>query len=1361
MKRSLFSLSASDAPLQNHTIDEDKPRDNRLLLNNTAKLFERNDPMKWFQLIVRNSFRESIHQIPVSTYQLRNRDDWTKLIDTTLREFKKDSGSADPTLELFAFEHYCKVLGRALVEGGQLQLIQQLLSADNLRVRNNVTLLKYLLIYLVKGLCERGEISKALELFWSDTPDGSILRQASAVYEEIIRSALKQKRLADAIEVSYAAMRNNCTLSLPAVDALLSELLQDVNWTVSVDIFDILEPEMQDAYIRRKLLLCACKIYQSHIDGSIVLSYDERQKLDVRIQSLRFDLRASGSYLDLHSYTDLISYYLQRNDIASAEECLYEMDLLGIYPDYIAHHVFISRYITSKSPEVAHVVHLAKSLIDNTPLKKPECQLPTSKALTAVVAYLGKVGESTHANELFRYATSKGLRPDKHLYTTMVSIAANIGDSQLAEVWVEKMIADNIQGDSFTYHALMNAYFKSEQFEKSVNLFNQIVERDSDPTGNKLLRKPPSNLKSIEPSLHMYNILIRCIGRSSTTPTLPSLLNEMKNLQIEPDAVTYFSMMELFCKQKRLDDAMDVFLQHANAWRADPNMKMSNASYYILLNTIGSIGYTITHVEQVVKVMHEFHHSLSPDSMCYAALMQAAGKVGKAEEVLEIWQNIRAEGATLSKSDATTVQSFNIGLSVIIRACLAEMKSSLSDGDISSSQEDVSNEIAEFLLCQVWAAMLDGFPISSSNFALLLNEVVTVGFADKLISVVVRCLASWRSEPFLRPTTKIEHGALKEMSAYLLKSRNLQMLRTVRTTIKRLKGKHSLAVERQSILLLDSLLKAPRDSGNVDSGGAGDNSVCANIGTTMVGEVDKVESVSSINKMTTASNSTKKMDLQIPVLNSLADVYAEEITTAQQKRYRDLSDAFTKRFGRSPEFYARSPGRVCIIGEHIDYSGYSVLPMAIARDVVIAVASTEEAPAIVTVTNINSEKYPDVTFTHDDKNIVEIDSTVGGNYFQCGYKGVFEETGAKGKSLAVMIDGNVPPGAGVSSSSAFVCSAALATMHAVGASVSKGRLTQTAIRSERYCGVQSGGMDQSASIMGTADSALLIHFHPKLAAEPIKFPPTTPSLVFIIANTLITANKHTTAPTNYNLRVVETLLAAAVLSKYLKVDHCSTLREVQERWVQKATAEGTFSGSPEGREPEILAKLLEVTNAAFKDGLYTREEAASALGMTVAEMEAKFVGSIVIRCEGFQLKKRTRHVFSEARRVYQFRDVCALKAPYSGNLLKDLGDLMNASHLSCKEDFNCSCPELDELTAICRQSGALGSRLTGAGWGGCTVSLVPEPEVKSFIKKVTEAYYYKHKPEIVNHPDKDALIADWIFASKPSSGAAILRDLKF
>lgn len=95
---------------------------------------------------------------------------------------------------------------------------------------------------------------------------------------------------------------------------------------------------------------------------------------------------------------------------------------------------------------------------------------------------------------------------------------------------------------------------------------------------------------------------------------------------------------------------------------------------------------------------------------------------------------------------------------------------------------------------------------------------------------------------------------------------------------------------------------------------------------------------------------------------------------------------------------------------------------------------------------------------------------------------------------------------------------------------------------------------------------------------------------------------------------------------------------------------------------------------------------------------------------------RAYHVFGEAQRVYQFRDICE-KGEYQ-NQLEDLGKLMNESHFSCRDLYNCSSPELEVLTELCRKSGAFGSRLTGAGWGGCCISLVPFEKVGPFLKAI-------------------------------------------
>jgi galactokinase len=243
-------------------------------------------------------------------------------------------------------------------------------------------------------------------------------------------------------------------------------------------------------------------------------------------------------------------------------------------------------------------------------------------------------------------------------------------------------------------------------------------------------------------------------------------------------------------------------------------------------------------------------------------------------------------------------------------------------------------------------------------------------------------------------------------------------------------------------------------------------------------------------------------------------------------------------------------------------------------------------------------------------------------------------------------------------------------------------MTEASIRGEHYAGVQTGGMDQSISIMAPNGSALLIDFYPALSATAIKFPKREPAPVFVIANTLIVADKHTTAPTNYNLRVVETRLAAAVLMKMISgktPTDLVTLRQIQD-----------FLGSESDLDIQKLTIALELVEKDFKKEPYTLQAIAAILELSPAKVNEIFVGSMVIKADGFKLYARTKHVLSEARRVLQFRDVClegtANDADHKDEaaltVLKKLGGLMNESHESCRDLFNCSCPELDQLRAI-------------------------------------------------------------------------------
>mgnify|MGYP001614437026 FL=1 len=107
--------------------------------------------------------------------------------------------------------------------------------------------------------------------------------------------------------------------------------------------------------------------------------------------------------------------------------------------------------------------------------------------------------------------------------------------------------------------------------------------------------------------------------------------------------------------------------------------------------------------------------------------------------------------------------------------------------------------------------------------------------------------------------------------------------------------------------------------------------------------------------------------------------------------------------------------------------------------------------------------------------------------------------------------------------------------------VARRELTNVAIESERFVGVNSGGMDQSASVFSKPGHLLHVSFVPLLSATPLPLPSTTPLVSFVIANTLITSDKHVTAKSCYNLRVVETLLGARLLSKHLGIDRKSVV----------------------------------------------------------------------------------------------------------------------------------------------------------------------------------------------------------------------------
>ena len=245
---------------------------------------------------------------------------------------------------------------------------------------------------------------------------------------------------------------------------------------------------------------------------------------------------------------------------------------------------------------------------------------------------------------------------------------------------------------------------------------------------------------------------------------------------------------------------------------------------------------------------------------------------------------------------------------------------------------------------------------------------------------------------------------------------------------------------------------------------------------------------------------------------------------------------------------------------------------------------------------------------------------------------------------------------------------------------------------------------------------------------------------FLIGNCLAVSNKAETAHERYNLRVVECRLASILLAMKLGVAQAEALEYETLSQVQKLV------GSLEDAEKAAAAHLHE--------GAYTQDEIQNMMGKSLESLFADSPASLLVlqhNNSGFQLRNRAVHVYSEAGRVHKFSDECKDRPS-----LQVLGELMNGSHESCRSLYECSCTELDELVAAFRSAGAIGARLTGAGWGGCAVALVKQDMVKDVLSRIKESFFNSRISAGILQEDN---ITEALFASLPSSGAAVLQGI--
>jgi N-acetylgalactosamine kinase len=274
----------------------------------------------------------------------------------------------------------------------------------------------------------------------------------------------------------------------------------------------------------------------------------------------------------------------------------------------------------------------------------------------------------------------------------------------------------------------------------------------------------------------------------------------------------------------------------------------------------------------------------------------------------------------------------------------------------------------------------------------------------------------------------------------------------------------------------------------------------------------------------------------VPLVEQLDKIYQDvngSLKEVHEKRFYNLMKRFEAMYGEKPKFFCRAPGRVNIIGEHIDYCGYSVLPAALDQDFIMAYIPSGDDK--ITINNVDKDLYPTETLTTEPHQKFREQAHFI-NYFLCGYKAVlalsdspFKETVKEPKGFKMLCESLVPPAAGLSSSSAFCVCAAVTTLHANGLldKIDQATLAELVIQAERMAGTACGGMDQTISLMGKMNTAKLIDFVPTLKATDVEIPP---SVSLVIANSLTPSPKLATLGTRYNKRVVECRFGVAIMA---------------------------------------------------------------------------------------------------------------------------------------------------------------------------------------------------------------------------------------
>ncbi len=354
-----------------------------------------------------------------------------------------------------------------------------------------------------------------------------------------------------------------------------------------------------------------------------------------------------------------------------------------------------------------------------------------------------------------------------------------------------------------------------------------------------------------------------------------------------------------------------------------------------------------------------------------------------------------------------------------------------------------------------------------------------------------------------------------------------------------------------------------------------------------------------------------------------------------------LQDAFTRAFAQLPETIVRAPGRVNLIGEHTDYNDGFVLPCAIDYGTLVAIRRRDDDLMRIVAVDYGE----DMDQFHANLPIEHRAESSWSNYVR-GVVDALKKRGIAVNGADIGISGNVPQGAGLSSSASLEVAVLFALTYVGSYRLDLKDIALTAQQAENeFVGCNCGIMDQLISACGRAEHALLIDCR-SLETRAVPLP-----------------------------------------------------RDIAVMIIHSGVKRGLVDSAYNERRAQCEAASRHYRVAALRD-------------LTLVELDARAAGleDVVLR--------RARHVVSENQRTLE-----AAAALAAGNLQR-LGELMVASHASMRDDFEITVPEIDRLVEIVQATlgGQGGARMTGGGFGGCVVALMPRGHVET-VKHAINAQY--------------------------------------